>query len=71
MGCFFLFALTLSGTGFDQEDITVINNVFLAFGHDLSGSLHGSLVSVLLESVIVENNSLNECFLKICRKISA
>lgn len=64
----FYFGLALSCTSLDEENIAVLNNVILALGHNLSSSLHRGFVSVLLESLVVEDNGLDECLFKICDK---
>lgn len=61
----YLSCLALGSTCLDEEDIAVLNNVFLALGHDLSSSLYSRFVTKLLECIVVENNRLNESFLEI------
>lgn len=58
--------LTLGSTGLDQDNVSVFHDVVLALGHDLTGGLDGSLVSILSKGSIVEDDALNESLLEIC-----
>lgn len=71
-GLQFLFysGLTLGSTGLDEQDITVLYRVILALGHDLSGSLDGSFVTVLPQGGVIVDNSLNESLFKVCCMVS-
>ena len=57
--------LALGCTSLDQQNISILDNIILALGHNLSGSLGGAFVAVLLQSVIVVNNGLNESLFEI------
>ena len=57
--------LALCGTGLDEQDITVLNNVVLALCHDLALRLHTGLITLLLQHIVVVHDSLNEGLLKV------
>ena len=57
--------LGLGSTSLDEHDITILNNVVLALGHDLTGSLDSRLIAKLLQGAVVVHNSLNEGLLKV------
>jgi len=52
-------------TGLDQEDITILHDVVLALGHDLTGSPDGRFVAVLPQRLIVEDDGLDEGLFKV------
>jgi hypothetical protein len=58
-------ALALGSTGLDEKNIAVFDNIFFALSHDLSGRFDRGFIASLLESVIVEDNCLDECLLEI------
>lgn len=57
--------LALGSTSLDEHDITILNNVVLTLGHDLTSGLNGSFVTKLLENTVVVHNSLDESLLKV------
>lgn len=57
--------LALGGTGLDEQDIAILNDVFLALGHDLTSSLDFSLITILPQGTVVIRNGLDEGLLEI------
>lgn len=57
--------LALGSTGLDEQDITVLDSVILALGHDLTGSLDGSLVTKLAQHAVVVGNGLDKGLLEV------
>ena len=57
--------LALSGTGLDEQDIAILDDVILALGHDLTSSLNGSFVAELTQGVVVVGNGLDEGLLEV------
>jgi hypothetical protein len=57
--------LSLGCTGLDEDDITILDDVVLALGHDLSLGLDLGFCLQLLEGAEVVNNALNESLLKV------
>lgn len=57
--------LALGSTSLDEENITVLNNVVLALGHNLTGSLDSTFVTKLLKESKVIHNGLDEGLLKV------
>lgn len=57
--------LGFGSTGLDEQDITVLDDVFLTLGHDLAGSLHLVLVTELTQDRVVVRDSLDESLLKV------
>lgn len=57
--------LALGSTGLDEEDITILNNVVLALGHDLTSSLDGTFIAKLLQKSKVVHDGLDEGLLKV------
>jgi len=58
-------ALSLGGTGLDEDDVSVLDNVVLALGHDLSLGLDLGFCLQFLKEVEVVDNALNEGLLKV------
>lgn len=57
----------LGSSGLDEKNITILNDIFFALGHDLSGRFDGGFIAILLESIIVEDNCLDKRLLEIYR----
>jgi hypothetical protein len=57
--------LSLGGTSLDKDDVSILDNVVLALGHDLSLSLDLGFCLQLLEEVEVVYDTLNESLLKV------
>lgn len=57
--------LRLGSTGLDEQDITVLDDVFLALGHDLSLGLNFGFIAQLLQNVEVIDNGLDKGLLKV------
>jgi len=57
--------LALSGTGLDEQNIAILDDVILALGHDLTGSLNSSFVTELTQGAVVVGNGLNEGLLEV------
>jgi len=57
--------LALGGTSLEQDNITILDDVVLALGHDLALSLDLGLGAELLEHGVVVDDTLNESLLKV------
>ena len=57
--------LRLCRTGLDKDDITILNNVVLALGHDLTLRLAGSFITFFPQCGVVVHNTLDEGLLKV------
>ncbi|KAI6768176.1 hypothetical protein HG530_006185 [Fusarium avenaceum] len=55
----------LGSTCLDVDDITILNNILLTLGHDLTLGLDLGFFTKFLECVVVENESLDEGLLEI------
>ena len=58
-------SLALGGTSLEKDNITVLNDVVLALGHDLALGLDLSLSAKLLERLVVVDDDLNESLLEV------
>jgi hypothetical protein len=58
-------SLRLGGTGLDEYNVAVLDNVVLALGHDLALRLEGSFITLFFQCVVVVYDTLNECLLKV------
>lgn len=62
----YVYHLALSSTGLEEDNITILNDVILALGHDLALGLDlGFVTTELPEDVVVVDDSLNEGLLEI------
>lgn len=52
--------LRLSSTSLDENDISILNNIILALGHDLASCLNSGFITVLSQHTIVEDETLDE-----------
>jgi hypothetical protein len=57
--------LCLSGTSLDEYDITILDNIILALGHDLALRLDSSFVTLFLQYVVVVHDTLDEGLLEV------
>ena len=57
--------LALSGTSLEEDNVTVLDDVVLALGHDLALGLDLSLSAELLKSLVVVDDDLNESLLEV------
>lgn len=58
-------ALVLGGTGLDDENVTILDNVVLALGHHLALGLDLGFVTELLDGAKVVDNGLDKGLLKV------
>lgn len=56
---------TLGSSSLDEEDITILDNVVLSFGHNLPLCAHAGFVALFLQHAVVVHNHLDECLLKV------
>ena len=59
--------LCLRSASFDEDDISVLDNIVLAFRHYLSFRPDLIFVPKLFQYVVVEDYALDECLLEICQ----
>jgi hypothetical protein len=57
--------LRLCRASLDEDDITILDNVVLALGHDLALRLDGSLITLFPQHAVVVHNDLDERLLKV------
>lgn len=57
--------LVLGSTSLDEQDITVLDDVILTLGHDLTSSLDTGFIADLTQNTVVVCDSLNEGLLEI------
>ena len=57
--------LVFGSTGLDEQDITVLDDVILTLGHDLTSSLDGAFIAELTQNTVVVCDSLDEGLLEI------
>lgn len=57
--------LALGGTSLEKDNVTVLNDVVLAFGHNLALGPDLSLSAELLERLVVVDDDLNESLLEV------
>lgn len=55
----------LSSTGLDEQDITVLDEIFLTLGHNLASSLHRAFITELTQHTVVVRDSLDESLLEV------
>lgn len=55
----------LGSTSLDEQDISILDNVLLALGHDLTSRLDGRFVAKLLQDRVVVHDDLDEGLLEI------
>lgn len=55
----------LRGTSLNQHDISILNHIVLALGHDLSSRLDSSLIAKLPKDGVIVDNGLDEGLLKV------
>jgi hypothetical protein len=61
----------LGCTGFDEQNIAILDDIVFPFGLHLSFCPNGCLVAFLLKHGVVVHNRLDECLLKIYETMSA
>lgn len=57
--------LVLSSTGLDEQDITVLDDVILALGHNFASGLDASFITNLAQSSVVVYDDLDEGLLEV------
>ena len=67
VGCSPVGSLCLRSASLDEDDISVFDNVVLAFRHDLSFRPNLILVPKLFQYVVIEDYALDERLFEVCR----
>jgi hypothetical protein len=57
--------LRLGRTSLDKDNITILDNIVLALGHDLTLRLDASFIAFFPQHAVVVYDDLNECLLKV------
>lgn len=57
--------LALGGTGLDEQDIAIFDDIILSFCHDLARSLNSAFITVFLQSTVVVCDGLDESLFEV------